>query len=185
MKPEQDIKNSVIYNMPGRVQKHAQWSLMTLATLGLSVGLSVGLTACGGDAGTASQSGSTTTSAAVPPAAPLVTAAVTATSTAAAPPPADTPSLVPIANDEGSALTISTTGSIDKNNAFFKPLGNGRSCATCHQESQGWSVRPPLIQDRFTQSNGEDPIFRLNDGATSPTRQLAHWTKNARPIACY
>lgn len=93
--------------------------------------------------------------------------------TALAAPPADLPSLIPFANEEGAALTVSTTGSIDTNNAFFKAFGNGRSCATCHQESQGWSISPDSLQARFAQSNGDDPVFRLVDGANSPNALVA------------
>ena len=127
--------------------------------------LMMALSACGGDAGTQSQA---TGGAAVSAAPPDTTVVSLASTAIAAAPPADLPSLVPVSNEEGAALTISTTGSIDKNNAFFKAFGNGRSCASCHQEGQGWSVRPPNVQQRFAQSNGEDPIFRLNDGANSP-----------------
>lgn len=74
----------------------------------------------------------------------------------------------PRPNPAGSALTVSATGTIDTSNPFFKPMGNGRSCATCHTEAEGWSVSPAGLQARFANSNGTDPIFRLNDGATSP-----------------
>ena len=75
---------------------------------------------------------------------------------------------VPIVDPEGTILTSTTTGSIDMGNAFFQPFGNGRSCASCHQESQAWTIRPDLLQQRFTLTNGTDPIFNLVDGATSP-----------------
>lgn len=74
----------------------------------------------------------------------------------------------PIANKSGSALTFSTNGFIDRSNPFFKAMGNGRACASCHQESQGWSITPQDLQARFRQSNGTDPIFKLVDGANSP-----------------
>nr|CCO25555.1 Hypothetical protein Nit79A3_3156 [uncultured bacterium] len=79
------------------------------------------------------------------------------------------PNLLPVPNEAGSSLTISTKGGIDANNPFFKPMGNGRSCATCHQADQGWSISPEGIQAKFNQSNGLDPLFRLVDGANSPT----------------
>lgn len=71
-------------------------------------------------------------------------------------------------NPEGSALTFSTTGTIDPADAFFKPLGNGRSCATCHTQAAGWSISPPGLQARFNATQGNDPVFRLLDGANSP-----------------
>lgn len=151
MKTGQDTKKMITHRVQAGWQTGMHMSLLTMTLVGLS--------ACGGDSASLGQASTATVPAAVPAAAPVANLA---------PPPADPPSLVPIANEEGSALTVSTTGSLDKNNPFFKAFGNGRSCATCHQESQGWSVRPPLIQDRFAQSNGSDPIFRLNDGANSP-----------------
>jgi len=75
---------------------------------------------------------------------------------------------VPQTDSEGTLLTSSTTGTIDLSNAFFQAFGNGRSCASCHQENQAWSVRPDFLQQRFAQTNGTDPIFNLVDGATSP-----------------
>jgi cytochrome c peroxidase len=69
------------------------------------------------------------------------------------------------ANPDGSALT---SGTIDTANAFFKPMGNGRSCASCHTEAEGWSITPAGVAARFNQSAGSDPIFKLVDGANSP-----------------
>lgn len=74
----------------------------------------------------------------------------------------------PKANPHGSALTVSSTGSIDTSNAFFKAMGNGRSCATCHDEGAAWSVTPAGLAARFAGSAGTDPIFRPVDGANSP-----------------
>lgn len=83
--------------------------------------------------------------------------------------------LTPLAqpNQAGAALTTTSSGLIDTSNPFFKPFGNGRSCASCHQESAGWSVTPQSLQARFAQTNGNDPIFRLNDGANSPNAASA------------
>ncbi|MES3020945.1 MAG: cytochrome C [Pseudomonadota bacterium] len=72
------------------------------------------------------------------------------------------------ANQDGSALTATAAGFIDATNPFFKPLGNGRSCASCHAEAEGWSITPPALAARFANSNGNDPVFRLIDGANSP-----------------
>lgn len=134
----------------------------TQLPIALLMVLSLG--ACGGDAGTAS-TGTANSPQAVPP--------ISSAAALLAPAPAEQPSLVPLVNGEGAALTVSTTGSIDKGNAFFKAFGNGRSCASCHQESQGWSIRPDNLQDRFTQTNGNDPVFALNDGANSPNALTA------------
>ena len=75
----------------------------------------------------------------------------------------------PFANPSGYAATYSTAGFIDTANPFFQNLGtNGRSCASCHQQGEGWTVTPEGVQKRFLASQGMDPIFRLNDGANSP-----------------
>lgn len=67
---------------------------------------------------------------------------------------------------DGSVATVSTAGKVDLTNPFFQDLGtNGRSCATCHQLSDGMSITPPHIQDRFNQTAGLDPLFRTNDGS--------------------
>jgi len=92
-------------------------------------------------------------------------AAAPAALAAAAPPPVP---LVAVPNDEGASLTFSTVGSIDTTNPFFQPFGNGRSCASCHQPDNGWSIGPDKLLTRFNNSNGTDPVFRPNDGAVSP-----------------
>jgi len=107
-----------------------------------------------------------------PHSAPAVMLASVTTTPAPAPAPAPAPPPpavpAPLPNPEGSALTFSTTGSIDPANAFFKPLGNGRSCASCHTQAAGWSISPPGLQARFNATQGTDPVFRLLDGANSP-----------------
>ena len=70
-------------------------------------------------------------------------------------------------NPGGASQTFSTAGGgIDETGPFFQSLGsNGRSCATCHQPSDGMSVGAASVQARFNQSQGSDPIFRTNDGS--------------------
>src|SRR3954453_10122594 len=54
-------------------------------------------------------------------------------------------------NMTGQMGTVSTTGTIDRGNAFFRSFGtNGRSCATCHLQ-------------------GTDPLFAPVDGANCPS----------------
>ena len=72
-------------------------------------------------------------------------------------------------NASGWLRTYTRTGSIDNDNPFFQSLGsNGRSCNTCHQQADAWSITPEHVRARFDASDGTDPIFRTNDGATSP-----------------
>ena len=69
-------------------------------------------------------------------------------------------------NPSGASETYSTTGGIDLTGPFFQSLGtNGRSCGTCHQPSDGMSVAAANVQQRFTLTQGLDPIFRMVDGS--------------------
>ncbi|HYL81085.1 MAG TPA: hypothetical protein VEU07_09745, partial [Candidatus Acidoferrum sp.] len=82
--------------------------------------------------------------------------------------------LGPFPDPTGKVQTFTAQGSIDTESPFFKSLGtNGRSCSTCHQPSDGWTVTPPHIQDRFNATGGTDPIFRLNDGATCDKQDVS------------
>jgi cytochrome c peroxidase len=74
----------------------------------------------------------------------------------------------------GVLSTQSTTGSIDLTNPFFQSLGsNGRSCSSCHQVGDAWSVTPDDIRLRFQETAGTDPIFRPVDGATCPSADVS------------
>ena len=75
-----------------------------------------------------------------------------------------------VANGEGAAATFTTdpSGNIDLANPFFRALGNGRSCASCHDQNAGWSITPETLTTRFNSTNGLDPVFRTVDGANSP-----------------
>jgi hypothetical protein len=71
------------------------------------------------------------------------------------------------ANPNGASETYSTTGGgIDETGPFFQSLGtNGRSCASCHQPSDGMSVAAANVEQRFNLTQGLDPIFRTVDGS--------------------
>jgi cytochrome c peroxidase len=70
-------------------------------------------------------------------------------------------------NPAGASQTYSTIGGgINLTGPFFQSLGsNGRTCATCHQPSDGMSVSAAHVQGRFEASQGMEPIFRTNDGS--------------------
>jgi len=85
-------------------------------------------------------------------------------------------------NESGVAVTISSNGFIDSRNPFFQELGaNGRSCVSCHQPAEGWTVTPQGLRQRFERTQGLDPVFRLNDGANSPRADIS--TRPAREQA--
>ena len=77
-------------------------------------------------------------------------------------------------NGTGFGDTFASSGSIDTSNAFFGSLGtNGRTCVSCHQQAEGWSITPAGVTKRFNDTQGNDPIFRLNDGAVSPNADVS------------
>ncbi len=90
-----------------------------------------------------------------------------------------TPPVIPkfeLDHDPSGAIgTFQPNGAtITNNNAFFQNLGtNERTCFTCHQPETGWTVSAASVQARFLLSGGNDPIFRLVDGATCPTDNVS------------
>lgn len=72
------------------------------------------------------------------------------------------------ANPAGLMETWAPNGRIDTNHPFFRPIGNGRSCASCHSPSDGWSLTPASIRARFDSTEGNDPLFMPHDAANSP-----------------
>jgi len=77
------------------------------------------------------------------------------------------PNGTPFWNPGGASETYSTTaGGIDETGPFFQSMGtNGRTCATCHQPSDGMSIAAAEVQERFIMTRGRDPIFRIVDGS--------------------
>jgi len=81
-------------------------------------------------------------------------------------PPTFLPNLFPFPNPHGVLKTFNESGKLDLTGPFFQSLGsNGRSCASCHQASDAWSVSATHVAKRFEQTHGLDPIFRTNDGS--------------------
>ena len=79
------------------------------------------------------------------------------------------PNMLRSTNSHGVDATYSTAGFIDLDNPFFKSIGtNGRSCASCHVPSQGWTITPKGVQEIFERTEGLDPLFRPVDGANNP-----------------
>ena len=63
------------------------------------------------------------------------------------------PSMLSFPNPTGFAATYSATGKIPLDGPFFQSLGsNGRSCGSCHQPGDGWTVIPSHIRERFEAS---------------------------------
>jgi cytochrome c peroxidase len=74
----------------------------------------------------------------------------------------------------GATGTFQPRGpTITAQNPFFQDLGtNGRTCFTCHQPEDGWSLGAQHARDRF-EANSNDPLFRLIDGATCPSDDVS------------
>ena len=74
----------------------------------------------------------------------------------------------------GAIATYQPKGAtLTAKNAFFQDLGtNERTCFTCHQPEDGWSLSAQHAQDRF-HANSNDPLFRLVDGATCPSDDVS------------
>ncbi len=76
-------------------------------------------------------------------------------------------------NTAGVAATWSVGGRLDFDSPFFRASANGRSCASCHSASDGWSLTPASLTTRFAISGGSDPVFLPHDGANSPASDVA------------
>ena len=78
----------------------------------------------------------------------------------------DDPNIITTRNADGQLQTFNANGALDLQNPFFRDLGtNGRTCFTCHQPQNAWTITPENVQARFAESHGTDPIFRNNDGS--------------------
>jgi cytochrome c peroxidase len=78
-------------------------------------------------------------------------------------------------NAAGQLGTVSTTGTIDRGNAFFRSLGtNGRSCGSCHFQANAFGLSAEAARAVFAASGGTDPLFAAVDGANCPSVTPAH-----------
>ena len=78
----------------------------------------------------------------------------------------DDPNIITTRNASGQLRTFNANGPLDLQNPFFRDLGtNGRTCFTCHQPQDAWTITPANVVERFIESRGKDPIFRSNDGS--------------------
>jgi len=70
----------------------------------------------------------------------------------------------------GTLSTFNKAGDIDEKNAFFQNQGtNGRSCVSCHQPEQAFSITPRGVRQVYERTGGKDPLFAAVDGANCPT----------------
>ena len=68
------------------------------------------------------------------------------------------------------------------NNAFFssKITSNGRSCFTCHQPQNGWSITPATVLTQYQLTLGQSALFQPIDSANCPDNNA-----NAKTYAAY
>ena len=89
-----------------------------------------------------------------------------------------TPRLIPELeidpDPSGAIATLNPNGpTLTAKNGFFLNLGtNGRTCFTCHQPQDGWTISAKHVRDRFD-ADADDPLFRLVDGATCPSDDVS------------
>ncbi len=84
-------------------------------------------------------------------------------------------SVIDTPDPSGTLRTITLDGNpLDVAEPFFQSLGtNGRSCASCHVASSGWTITPDELEHRFRTTNGLDPIFQTVDGSNSPYEDVS------------
>ncbi len=85
------------------------------------------------------------------------------------------PGFAIFSDPSGFFATVNQAGpTVESANPFFQVLGtNGRSCVSCHQPGDAFSITPPHILERFEDTQGTDPIFRPVDGANCPTADVS------------
>ena len=79
------------------------------------------------------------------------------------------PNLKEFFDPTGAVATLNTAGDIDRKTAFFQSLGtNGRTCESCHQADQAFSLSAKHVRELYERTNGADPLFAAVDGANCP-----------------
>jgi cytochrome c peroxidase len=68
-------------------------------------------------------------------------------------------------------------------NAFFQNLGrNGRTCFTCHQPQEGWTVSAAGVQARFEATGGRDPTCPTDNVSTLKAKREAYKLLTAKGL---
>jgi hypothetical protein len=73
-------------------------------------------------------------------------------------------------NSNGTLGVLNASGPVNtEGHPFFVPLGtNRRACVNCHQPTYAMSVSAASLVDRWTATEGKDPVFAAFDGANCP-----------------
>jgi cytochrome c peroxidase len=103
-----------------------------------------------------------------------------------------TPALIPqffaVPDASGQISTYEPGGAVTtlgpSGNAFFQSLGaNGRTCFSCHQPQNGWSIGPRSVAAIYYNTKGRDPLFAPVDGSNCPNLGAAAVQPGAQFIA--
>lgn len=82
---------------------------------------------------------------------------------------ASIPNLKRFFDPTGEVATFNSGGDLDRSTAFFRSLGtNGRTCESCHQADQSFSLNPAHVRELYDRTHGTDPLFASIDGANCP-----------------
>ncbi|HTZ48964.1 MAG TPA: hypothetical protein VMH20_15335 [Verrucomicrobiae bacterium] len=89
--------------------------------------------------------------------------------------PATLPQMSTTLDNTGQTTTYFPGGAVTTaNEAFFQSLGtNGRTCFSCHQPQNNWSITPTTLLATYVATLGKDPVFAPVDGADCPNRGTA------------
>ncbi len=100
-------------------------------------------------------------------------------------PPAVLPQTTTMVDPNGTSSTYFPGGGVTTaNNAFFQSLGtNGRTCFTCHQTQNNWSISPATVLATYASTLGKDPLFAPVDGADCPPTGAANSSFGLKFIA--
>ena len=86
----------------------------------------------------------------------------------------------------GSIATLQPDGPTQTSqNAFFANLGtNQRTCFSCHQPQNGWTVSAASVKARFYVSQGNDPYSVSSTGPRAPATTFRRSMRRSRPTTC-
>lgn len=81
------------------------------------------------------------------------------------------PEVLDYANADGSLRALLVGGPMaTSGHHYFEPLGPDRqACVTCHQPADAMSLSAATARQRWTDTQGKDPLFAAYDGANCPT----------------
>jgi cytochrome c peroxidase len=73
-------------------------------------------------------------------------------------------------NPDGLVSILNASGAVNPaGHAFFQALGkNGRACISCHQPANAMSLSADALRERWTRTQGRDPVFAAIDGSNCP-----------------